>query len=126
MTTPRPAILDELEADATADAGAMFVRLVADYFASTRRAEGGGFPAHTPESLAARFDEPLPRDGSTLHEVVERLARDVVPDAHRLFHPMYVGHQVSAPLPIAVWTDIVTSALNQSVAVWEMSPVGTV
>ena len=37
-----------------------------------------------------------------------------------------MGHQVSAPLPAAVWTETLTAALNQSAAVWEMSPVGTV
>jgi L-2,4-diaminobutyrate decarboxylase len=37
-----------------------------------------------------------------------------------------VGHQVSAPLPAAVWAESLTAALNQSVAVFEMSPVGTV
>ena len=34
--------------------------------------------------------------------------------------------QVSAPLPVAVWTEALTAAVNQSGAVWEMSPVGTV
>jgi L-2,4-diaminobutyrate decarboxylase len=37
-----------------------------------------------------------------------------------------MGHQVSAPLPVAVWTEALTAALNQSGAVWEMSPVGTI
>jgi hypothetical protein len=43
-------------------------------------------------------------------------------DINRLAHPMYIGHQVSAPLPVAVWTDALISALNQSLAVREMSP----
>jgi L-2,4-diaminobutyrate decarboxylase len=37
-----------------------------------------------------------------------------------------MGHQVSAPLAAAVWTETLTAILNQSAAVWEMSPVGTV
>ena len=32
----------------------------------------------------------------------------------------------AGPLPAAVWTESITGALNQSVAVWEMSPVFTV
>jgi L-2,4-diaminobutyrate decarboxylase len=52
--------------------------------------------------------------------------RDVMSDANRLYHPMYAGHQVSAPLPAAVWAEVVTAALNQSQAVWEMSPTLTV
>jgi L-2,4-diaminobutyrate decarboxylase len=49
-----------------------------------------------------------------------------MPDVNRLMHPMYMGHQVSAPLAAAVWTDVVISAVNNSMAVWEMSPVATV
>jgi L-2,4-diaminobutyrate decarboxylase len=36
-----------------------------------------------------------------------------------------MGHQLSPPLPAAVWTEVVVAALNQSVAVAEMSPSGT-
>jgi L-2,4-diaminobutyrate decarboxylase len=38
---------------------------------------------------------------------------------------MAMGHQVSPPLPAAVWAEVVIAALNQSVAVSEMSPSGT-
>jgi L-2,4-diaminobutyrate decarboxylase len=37
-----------------------------------------------------------------------------------------MGHQVAPPIPAAVWTESLISALNQSVAVWEMSPAATV
>ena len=50
----------------------------------------------------------------------------MLPDCNRLTHPRSMGHQVSAPLPVAVWTEALTAALNQSGAVWEMSPVGTI
>src|SRR6185312_16298533 len=43
-----------------------------------------------------------------------------------LAHPMCMGHQVSAPLPAAVWMEAVIAAMNQSVAVAEMSPSATV
>ena len=68
----------------------------------------------------------MPRTGHAVDAIIARLRSDVLPDCNRLFHPRYVGHQVSAPLPIAVWMESVTAALNQSVAVFEMSPVGTV
>jgi glutamate/tyrosine decarboxylase-like PLP-dependent enzyme len=38
---------------------------------------------------------------------------------------MYMGHQVSAPLPAAVWAESLIAALNQSLAVFEMSPAAT-
>jgi L-2,4-diaminobutyrate decarboxylase len=126
MASPLPDILTEIEHDTSIDAGTRFVRLVADYFAATRTGDGPVTTALTPEAIAARFDEPLPARGRPLADVVARLAADVLPDVNRLYHPMYVGHQVSAPLPAAVWTEALTAALNQSTAVWEMSPVATI
>jgi len=38
---------------------------------------------------------------------------------------MYLGHQVSAPLPAAIWTESLTGAINNSLAVSEMSPAIT-
>jgi len=119
-------ILAELERDMAPECAAAFVALATDYFAATRDASGPVSTPHSPAALGARFAEPLPRGGQPAARVVERLARDVLGDCNRLYHPMYVGHQVSAPLPAAVWTESLTAALNQSLAVFEMSPVGTV
>ena len=120
------ALLRALESDATLEAGGPFLALAASHFATTRAGEG---PVSTPldaRTLAARFDEPLPTGLTPLAEVVARLERDVMPDVNRLTHPMYLGHQVSAPLAAAAWSEVVISAINNSVAVWEMSPVATV
>ena len=118
-------ILNELERDTAAEAGTAFLELAAGYLAETRAGEGPVSTSLTAAEIAARFDEPLPLAGRPLAEVVERLRRDVLPDVNRLAHPMYMGHQVSAPLAAAVWTEPLIGALNQSVAVWEMSPVAT-
>jgi len=67
----------------------------------------------------------MPEEGTDLSTIVARIERDILADANRLAHPMYMGHQVSFPLSTAVWTDAVISALNQSVAVEEMSPTLT-
>ena len=119
-------LLAELERDATAEAAQAFTRLVVAYFASTEKGDGRVSTARTPSELAVRFDEPLPVDGRPLVDVLSRLERDMLPDVNRLSHPRAMGHQVSAPLAVAVWTEALTAALNQSAAVWEMSPVGTV
>ena len=100
--------------------------LVAEYLADTRTGDGRVSTAFTPAELAARFAEPLPELGRPLSDVLDRLRNDVLPDCNRLTHPRSMGHQVSAPLPVAVWTEALTAALNQSGAVWEMSPVGTI
>jgi len=119
-------LLADLEHDAGADAAAAFSRIVVRYLADTRSGDGRVSTALTPAQLAARFAEPLPAEGRPLSEVVARLERDMLSDCNRLTHPRSMGHQVSAPLAVAVWTEALTAALNQSGAVWEMSPVGTI
>jgi L-2,4-diaminobutyrate decarboxylase len=121
-----PAILSEIEADASRDIAAKFVAIAADYFEQTRRRDDRVSTSSSPSQLARRFDEPLPREAHDVDVVIERLRTQVIPDANHLWHPRYVGHQIAGPLPAAVWTEPVTAALNQSVAVFEMSPVGTV
>jgi L-2,4-diaminobutyrate decarboxylase len=119
-------LLADLEGDAATAAAHAFARLIVEYFADTRSGDGRVSTARTPAEIASRFEEPLPLEGRPLADVLERLERDVLPDSNHLTHPRSMGHQVSAPLPAAVWTEALTAALNQSGAVWEMSPAGTI
>jgi L-2,4-diaminobutyrate decarboxylase len=79
----------------------------------------------SPSELAVRFDDPLPRRGRPSGAVWDDVWDRVVGEAIHLAHPMYMGHQVAPPLPHAVLADALASLLNQSTAVWEMSPTGT-
>jgi L-2,4-diaminobutyrate decarboxylase len=124
MTNEFP-LLAELEADMGPEAATQFTTLVTNYLAETRTGDGPVSTPRTPAELAARFDEPMPQRGAPLADVVARLRDEVLPDCNRLYHPRYAGHQVSAPLPAAIWTESLTAALNQSVAVSEMSPTAT-
>ena len=54
----------------------------------------------------------------------EMLAR-VVAGSNHLHHPRYVGHQVTAPLPLAALCELVGTLLNNGTAVYEMGPVST-
>ncbi len=119
-------ILAELEADTSLDVGKQFAALTARYFESTRRGDGQVSTPHSAEELALRFNEPFPRDGRPVREIIARLERDVIADANKYYHPMYMGHQTSAPLAVGVWMESAIGALNQSLAVWEMSPTATV
>ena len=119
-------LLDDIERDAGPDAAGAITALALEYLAGTRDGHGRVSTAQGPAEIAQRFLEPLPQDGRSVAEVVERLRRDVLTDVNRLSHPRAMGHQVSAPLGVAVWVESLTAALNQSAAVWEMSPVGTV
>ena len=97
--------LDAYESDASREAGALFLDLVADYLARTRDEAMAVGTRHDAATLAKKFSEPLPRRGRALKEIVAQLARVVVPDSTKLMHPMYMGHQVSAPLPAATWSE---------------------
>ena len=118
-------ILAELEADTSLAVGESFARVTARYFEATRSGEGQVSTPLSADHLARRFDEEFPRDGRPVAEILERLERDVLSDANKYYHPMYMGHQTSAPLPVGVWMESVIGALNQSLAVAEMSPTAT-
>ena len=126
MDPSRHPVFSAIEADAEPDAAGAFLRVATDYLARTRTHDAPVSTPLGPDDLAARFDEPLPSGGRPLAEVIARLEEAVVPDSNHLCDPRAMGHQVSAPLPAAIWTEPLAAALNQSVAVWEMSPVGTV
>lgn len=103
--------------------GAGLLERMADYLETVESR-----PVSTPRTaaqVAARFADPLPRSGLPADEVWADVWDRVVDDAIHLAHPMYMGHQVAPPLPHAVLADTLASFLNQSLAVWEMSPTGT-
>jgi L-2,4-diaminobutyrate decarboxylase len=54
-----------------------------------------------------------------------RLVRQIGRASLRLAHPRYLAQQVAAPIPMAALIESVVAAMNQSLAVWEMSPVAT-
>lgn len=118
-------ILAAIGRDYDAAVAERFLRTVVEYIARARSGDGAVSTSSTPAELAARFDEPLPTGGMEIPELLARIERDIVGDANRLMHPMAMGHQVSPPLPVAIWMEPLVSAMNQSVAVWEMSPTGT-
>lgn len=79
----------------------------------------------TPSHIAEDFAGPLPRGPRPPEAVWEEVWDRIAGDSIQLAHPMYMGHQVAPTLPHAVMADAVASLLNQSLAVWEMSPAGT-
>jgi L-2,4-diaminobutyrate decarboxylase len=118
-------ILAELEADTSLDVGKQFAAVTARYFESTSSGSGQVSTPHSAEDLERRFDESFPATGRPVAEIIERLEREVIADANKYYHPMYMGHQTSAPLAVGIWMESVIGALNQSLAVWEMSPTAS-
>ena len=115
----------DIEADCEPEAAALMIALATEYLAASRDRSTVVSGAHDQRAIAKRFDEPMPLRGRPLAEVAERIRRDVVLDSNWLYHPRAMGHQVAPPLPAAIWSEPLISALNQSVAVFEMSPIGT-
>ncbi|HET8772418.1 MAG TPA: pyridoxal-dependent decarboxylase, partial [Thermoanaerobaculia bacterium] len=66
----------------------------------------------------------LVRIGGEPAEPLE-LARLVARYSNQLHHPAYMGHQVCPPLYDSASADLLISFLNNSTAVFEMSPIGT-
>ena len=79
-------------------------------------------PVRTPRSdrLAARI---IKRGRGKLDVV--GLVREIQSASLHLSHPRYVAQQVAAPIPAAALVESVVAAMNQSLAVWEMSPIAT-
>ena len=53
------------------------------------------------------------------------LVRDIQRSSLHLSHPHFAAQQVAAPIPAAALVESVVAALNQSLAVWDMSPLAT-
>jgi L-2,4-diaminobutyrate decarboxylase len=53
------------------------------------------------------------------------LAKLVAERSIQLHHPSYLGHQVCPPFPTSIAADLLISTMNNSTAVFEMSPIGT-
>jgi L-2,4-diaminobutyrate decarboxylase len=103
--------------------GHQLVDQLADYLASTSRGDAlPVLPWAPPEENLARFPASFPEEPSG--ELAPFMAR-VLGNSNHLHHPRYVGHQVSAPLPLAVLCDFVSSLLNNGMAVYEMGPAST-
>ena len=63
-----------------------------------------------------------------LHEPasLQNLAQIVLDNSIQLHHRAYMGHQVCPPFTSAILAELVISAMNNSTAVWEMSPFATI
>jgi len=95
-------------------------RDLADVAAEALTVENG--PVRRPE--ADRIASELLKQGSRKPDLV-RMARKIRESSLALSHPRYGAQQVAAPIPAAALVESVVAALNQSLAVWEMSPIGT-
>ena len=90
-------------------AGHRLVDLLADTLESV---EGGAlFPDVTPGEVERLFDEPLPREGRPMDQVLADLEHKLLPYCVHVNHPGYFGLITPTPTPPACWA---TSQLRRS------------
>jgi glutamate/tyrosine decarboxylase-like PLP-dependent enzyme len=80
----------------------------------------------TPAELETLFDEPLPREGTPVDELLARFSNEIVPHSMTIPSPRYYGLFNPTPMPVGVWADALASAINQNQAVWRNSPAASV
>lgn len=117
--------LSAMESDMHDEAGQRFVATILEYLAGASRGSGAVTTSSVPANIQARFAEPLPTGRRPIDQILERIEREVIPDAIKLMHPRYMGVSVAPPLPAAVWTEALIAAMNQSVRAFAMSPTLT-
>ncbi|MEM6797835.1 MAG: hypothetical protein AAF725_27955 [Acidobacteriota bacterium] len=65
-------------------------------------------------------------DGPGGDAELESLLGQVIERANHVHHPSYIGHQVSAPIPVSTLAEMVSSSLSNGMAVYEMGQLHTV
>lgn len=94
---------------------------LADHLRHTRSGGGPVLPSHDPAALMAGLPQSVPAAGGGDAAALAALD-DVIARSNHLQHPRFIGHQVSAPLPLAALTAHVMALLNNSAAIFEMAP----
>ena len=118
-----PAGEQSLEEGNIREMGYAFVDLIVEYLKGLegRRVYG----PLSPVGLDEMFAEPLPEEGSPLSEVVQDCRTRVFPNTMAIGSRRYFGMMNPAPLPIAIFAEALTSAMNQNAASWRHAPGGT-
>jgi L-2,4-diaminobutyrate decarboxylase len=95
--------------------------------ALTRHAAKGPYSGSTPAELAAMLIDvdPFPGVGIAPEEM-ERDLELIVRNSILLTHPRSIGHLLGPPVIPALQAEVLISALNQSLDVFETSPVATI
>ena len=103
--------------------GAELVELLARHLEQAQAGTAGPvMPSDTAVTLAARFPAHFTAegDGALLLHLERALSSST-----QLHSPRFVGHQVATPLPAAALCDLMSSFLNNGMAVFEMGPAAT-
>lgn len=107
------------DADAFRRQGHAIVDALADHFARIGSASAEAVvPWKEPAEQVAAWEDAF---GGGADPVA--LLTRVIAESTHLHHPGFVGHQVTAPLPVTALASFVSGFLNNGAAVYEMGPV---
>lgn len=100
--------------------GHKLVDILADYLGETLTSPQNQrvLPWLEPDKQLQKWKEFLNNENS-----VEDTFKEIIDNSIHIHNPHYIGHQVSAPLPLAALADFLGSFLNNGQAVYEMGPV---
>jgi L-2,4-diaminobutyrate decarboxylase len=107
-------------------AGHRLVDQLANFLTAAWKGGMPVLPQPSPTALADCYQQPVPLEpASDLSGALTQRVRELIEQGIHLQHPGYIGHQVGAPIPAASLAELVAGVLNQSMAVYEMSPAAT-
>lgn len=101
--------------------GHALVDRLADYYQAVLKGEVPLHPWMDPEARDLFWKDSLDQAPADPLPVLEQY----IAQSQHVHHPGYVGHQMGVPPPLTALADLATSALNNSAAIYEMGPSGT-
>lgn len=103
--------------------GYAMVDLIVEYLngLESRRVYGPLSPA----GMDDMFEESLPEEGLPFLDLIQDCRTRVFPNTMAIGSRRYFGMMNPAPLPVAVFSEALASAMNQNTASWRHAPSGT-
>ena len=102
--------------------GEEFLDRIVDFWRGT--ADRPVHPGSSPADFEALHRIGIPARGRPLDEILDDLARHVLPGLTQVASPRYLGMMNPPPALAAVFAESLTAALNQNCALWHQSPAG--
>ena len=102
------------------ETGHKLIDQLADYLETLKNKPEGEkvLPYLEPNKQLEKWQNHLKTDIS-----IEETFKQIIEGSIHIHHPHYVGHQVTAPIPLASLSELLGSLLNNGQAIYEMGPV---
>ncbi len=88
---------------------------------ATAPVNGGGSRAE----MEALFREPVPHAGVSIESLIDRFAREVIPNSLKVNHPRFFAYIPGSPVFPAVLGDLLAAGANTYAGTWLASPAAT-